>query len=62
MSNEHISLADTKGLWSVVVYSNMCKVLQSLNSLVHFSQSWLQFLSKQCKVDIYKSIKHINYM
>lgn len=26
------------------------------------SQSWLQFLSKQCNVDIYKSIKHINYM
>lgn len=57
MSNEHISLADTKGLWSVVVYSNMCKVQPCT-----FSQSWLQFLSKQCKVDIYKSIKHINYM
>lgn len=57
MSNEHISLADTKGLWSVVVYSNMCKVQPCT-----FSQSWLQFLSKQCKVDIYKSIKHIKYM
>lgn len=43
MSNEHISLADTKGLWSVVVYSNMCKVLQSLNSLVHFHNHGCSF-------------------
>lgn len=53
MSGERISLADTKGLWSMVVYSHMCKVLQSLYSLVHVhltsSQSGLQFFNHTMK-------------
>lgn len=53
MSSERISLADTKGLWSMVVYSHMCKVLQSLYSLVHVhltsSQSGLQFFNHTMK-------------